>query len=63
MPDIAVPYNPDTAQTEAIFEKGLKNLSVQYQLLAKSKIEISDEEKFIVKVPLQPMVTKEMLNA
>ena len=42
---------------------GLKNLSVQYQLLAKSKIEISDEEKFIVKVPLQPMVTKEMMNA
>ena len=42
---------------------GLKNLSTQYQLLAKSKIEITDEEKFIVKVPLQPMVTKEMMNA
>jgi LytS/YehU family sensor histidine kinase len=42
---------------------GLKNLGTQYRLLTKSKIEIKDtEEKFTVKLPLQPVIAKEITN-
>jgi two-component system, LytTR family, sensor kinase len=43
---------------------GLNNLGIQYRLLTRSNIEITDaEEKFTVKLPLQPTVTMEMSKA
>lgn len=40
---------------------GLKNLDTQYRLLAKTTIEVKEtEDQFTVRVPLQPVVKKEM---